>query len=232
MRRRSLVAALAIAIAVPGTAAAHVDVLPSRVVQGEATEFTLRVPNERDLASTAVEVAFPDAVTVYALGVPPPGFTVRERRAPDGRLTGATFRGTIPVGRYQDFTFLGTPFQAGTTVWPSRQTYADGAVKPWTETPTPGAEESAESGPTTPGPASAVEVLPEGTSIAPAGPAEGGSDGDDGSGAAVWLGLIAILIAAGALTATGFLWSTRPVRLPEDPEDPPPGAAPGAGPAT
>ncbi|HWH15785.1 MAG TPA: DUF1775 domain-containing protein, partial [Miltoncostaeaceae bacterium] len=128
--RRAAAAAAALVLAVPAAASAHVHVLPTRVTQGEPAEFTVRVPNERDIASTVVEVAFPEAVTVYALGVPPPGFTVRERRAADGRLTGATWRGTIPVGRYQDFTFLGTPLRSGTTVWPSRQTYADGRVKP------------------------------------------------------------------------------------------------------
>ncbi|HWH13618.1 MAG TPA: hypothetical protein VNT51_02660, partial [Miltoncostaeaceae bacterium] len=74
-----------------------------------------------------------------------------------------------------------------------------------------------------------VEVLPEGAEPAAATPAAGAAD-DGGSGAAVWLGLIAIVIAAGALTATGFLWSTRPVQLPEDPEAP--RDPPGAGPAT
>lgn len=215
MRRAPLatVAALLAALAVPAWAAAHVDVLPTTVVQGEAAEFTIRVPNERDIPNTAVRVDFPPQVTVYALSDPPPGWRVTPRTAPDGRLAGVTLQGRLAAGRYLDYTVLGTPFDAGTATWRSFQTYADGRVKPWT---TDGAAEEGESGPTTPGPAAVTEILPEGSAVPVPGAAAAGDDGGDGSDAGIWLGVIAIGFGALALLATGFLWTTRPMSLPED----------------
>ena len=109
--------------------------------------------------------------------------------ATDGRLRGVTFQGgTIPVGRYADFTMLATPFQTGTVLWKVLQTYQDGQVKPWTGTPVAEGGTSQETGPGSPGPASQMEIVPAGTVVSgvPAAVATGG--GDDDSGAAIWLG--------------------------------------------
>ena len=40
-------AALLATLAAAGTAAAHVDVLPVEIVRDQATQLTIRVPNER-----------------------------------------------------------------------------------------------------------------------------------------------------------------------------------------
>ena len=52
------VAALTALLAAAAPAAAHVDVLPREAAQGEAMKFTIRVPAERDLPTTAVEIEF------------------------------------------------------------------------------------------------------------------------------------------------------------------------------
>jgi uncharacterized protein YcnI len=225
VRRGAALAAAALLAVAAAPAAAHIDVLPTRVEQGQAQEFTVRVPTERELPTTGVRVDFPPEVTVYALAPPPPGWRMRERRSPDGRLAGVEYRGgSIPVGGYQDFTFLGTPFGEGETVWRSYQTYADGKVKPWTGAPEKEGDVTEESGPTAPGPASAVTVVPEGAlataaAAAPAAQDDGGGD----SGAAVWVSLVAVVIAVAAFLAAAFLWTTRPMRLPEDPPEEPGG---------
>jgi uncharacterized protein YcnI len=209
-------------------AAAHVDVLPRTVTQGEAVELTARVPNERPAATVEVRIAFPPQVTVFSIGAPPAGWRTLTLRAPDGRLRGVRYvGGRIRAGRYADFTFLATPFESGTAVFRTEQAHADRTVSRWTgppETagdPAPGEPEAGG-----PGPAPAIEVVAEGagqgaTEGAAEGAAVGGdADEDASSGAGVWLGVIAIAIAAGAALFTGFLWSTRPARLPEDdPED-------------
>ncbi|MEW6581181.1 MAG: DUF1775 domain-containing protein [Actinomycetota bacterium] len=216
-RRRplALLAGLGVLAGVASPAAAHVDVLPVRVEQNRAQELTIRVPTERGIPTTAVTVAFPPQVSVFAFE-PVPGWTRTVVRAGDGTVTGVRYTGgRIAAGEYQDFTVLATPFGApGRTVWRVRQTYADGAVKPWTGPPEEPGAESEESGPTEPGPAAAVEIVAAGA----AGPAAAVTTGeDDGSSAGIWLGVIAIAIAAGAALAVGFLWSTRPMSLPEDP---------------
>jgi uncharacterized protein YcnI len=217
---RALIAALAAAawLAGAGAALAHVTVLPATVPAGEAAEFTVRVPTEREIPTVRVRVDFPSQVTVFSFAEPPPGWTLRPLRRPDGRYRGAVYSGgEIPAGRYADFRVLGTPFEEGTALWPSRQTYADGQVKPWTGPPElPGQEAAAESGPTDPGPAAAVEIVAAGS--APAGAAAAGDD--DGSDAGIWLGVIAIGISLLAALAVGFLWSTRPAKLPGEREGP------------
>jgi uncharacterized protein YcnI len=214
--RRHLAAAIVAAGALSATApaVAHVDVLPTEVVAEEPAEFTIRVPSERDVPTTAVRVDFPDEVTVFSFADPPPGWSLRPIRSDDGRIVGVDYRGgRIGPERFQDFTLLGTPFEVGTTLWPARQTYADGQVKPWTAPPEGDEAEPVETGPTDPGPAAAVEVLSAGTDLTASNQSGGG---DDSSGAAVWLGVIAIVIAALAALGVGLLWSSRPARLPED----------------
>jgi uncharacterized protein YcnI len=190
------------------TASAHVVVLPSVVAKNTATEFTLQVPTERNIPTTAVRVMFPSQVTVYSFRVPPPGFTVTPILARNQTVIGAVFRGTIPVGRYQTFRFLGTAFSTGTTTWPAYQTYADGKIKPWTAAPGPSGAASPETGPTQPGPAASVAVV---SSLAAA--SSGGTSTDE---TGIWLGVIAIAFAAGAAVLAGLLWTTRPARLPGD----------------
>lgn len=220
MRARIALGALVASLAAAAPAAAHVDVLPALVEQGKALELTVRVPTERNLPTTAVHVQFPSQVTVYSFGEPPRGWTVKPELATDGRLRGVTFQGgTIPVGRYADFTMLGTPFQTGTVLWKVLQTYQDGQVKPWTGTPVAEGGSAQETGPSAPGPAARMDIAPAGTVVsgAPATVVTRGGGGD--SGAAIWLGVIAIGISALAAVGVGLLWSTRPARLPEDDED-------------
>jgi uncharacterized protein YcnI len=212
---RVVVACAALVVVAP--ASAHVVVLPSVVPEGSPTEFTLEVP-------TAVRVVFPPQVSVYSFQVPPPGFTVTPVYAKNQSLIGVIYRGTIPVGDYEDFHFLGTPFSTGQTLWPAYQTYADGLVKPWDGPPEAPGAVSVENGATQPGPTSAVQVVAAGTATTSGTQSSGltaTTSGGSSSGTSVWLGVIAVVIALGAAAAVGLLWATRPVRLPDDDPDPP-----------
>jgi len=209
---RAAVVAGVLISAAPATA--HVVVLPQTAPEGRPTEFTLQVPTERDLPTVAVRVMFPSQVTVYSFKVPTPGFSVTPIYAANQSIIGVTYRGTIPVGRYATFQFLGTPFSTGQTLWPSYQTYADGRIKPWTGPPDVAGTVSPETGPTQPGPAAAVDVLSSG--------ATAGTGSGSGSDTGIWLGVIAICVAAGAAVGVGLLWASRPARLPGgDPSDDP-----------
>jgi periplasmic copper chaperone A len=217
MRRTTiLLAAAAALLASCATALAHVEVLPDSAAVQQAQEFTIRVPTERPLPTTAVQVTFPSQINVYAFAPPPTGWTM-SRSQRDGRYTGVTYTGgTIPVGGYLDFHVLGTPTAAGTAVWRARQTYADGTVKPWTGPPEKPGAVSAEAGPTAQGPAAAVTVAATASAAAPGSAPASGGTGDDHSGAAVWLGIIGIVLAVLALLVGGLLWSSRPTTLPPD----------------
>lgn len=211
MRRLAALAAAAALAAGAAPAVAHIDVLPDEVAQGEALEFTVRVPTERDLPTTRVRIDFPSQITVYSFGAPPPGWAVRPVFGPDKRYRGVVYTGgRIPAGQYADFRMLGTPFESGSALWKTRQTYADGQVKPWTGPPELPGDATRENGPADPGPAAVVTIGEPGQAVEGT---DAASDDED-SGPAIWLGVIAIAISALALLALGFLWSTRPARLP------------------
>lgn len=204
--RHLVVVVVAIVALLPAGALAHVEVLPARVVAGEPTTFTIRVPQEEGVV-TRVRVNFPESVAVYGLRPPPGGFTVDviER---DGAIRGADYRGgRIGAHQYQDFQVIGTPQEVGPTIWRVEERLADGSVRLWTGTPegidAPRVE------PTTgeAGPAALVEVVADG------GPSAMSDSDDD---AALWLALIAAALAVAALLAAGMLWSSRPIELPPD----------------
>jgi len=218
MRARLIGAiALAVGLAVAAPASAHVTVLPSQLVVNEGQAVTVRVPTERDIPTVAIEVDAPAGVTVFA-AQPEPGWRQTTLLTPDGRTRGVRWSGgSIGVGQFMDFHLLATPTRTGQVVWRSRQTYADGKVKPWTGAPEAPGQASSESGPTAPGPASAMQIVT--ASQLSTGQATS-SGGDDSSGAGIWLGIIAIAIAAAAAVGVGLLWSSRPATLPPDEDEP------------
>ena len=211
-RARLMLATGLIALAAAPVAMAHVEVLPSTAVQGQSTEFTVRVPAEEGLTTTQVRVTFPTEVSVYAVA-DAPGWTTKILKRPDGRLGGVIWSGgSIPPNQYADFTLLGTPFGTGTAIWPAWQTTSSGKVKRWTGPPEAPGAESTETGIDSPGPASAVTITETAAEAAPAG--------DSGSGGGLWLGVIAIAASLLALAGVGLVWSSRPRELPPDgPED-------------
>jgi len=220
MRPRLIAAlALAVGLAVAAPASAHVTVLPSQLVVNEGQEVTVRVPTERDIPTIAVEVDAPPGVTVFA-AQPAPGWRQTTLLTPDGRTRGVRWSGgRIGVGQFMDFHLLATPTKTGQVVWRSRQTYADGKVKPWTGAPEAPGQASTENGPTAPGPASAMQIVT--ASQAAAGQASTSGGGSSSSGAGIWLGIIAIAIAATAAVGVGLLWSSRPATLPPDEDEAP-----------
>jgi hypothetical protein len=204
---------LALALALPECAAAHVVVLPAKPQLDTEQEFVVRVPDEEDQSTTAVRVMFPSGVNVSQFA-PIAGWHRKVLLTRDKRPRGVVWSGgAIAPGTYRDFRFLATPRRAGTVVWPTFQAYRSGAVKPWTGPPEKPGVEAPETGITQEGPAPATEftAVPDVASAAPGNTREVSS-----SSAGIWLGLIAIVIALGSALAVGFLWSTRPARLPPD----------------
>jgi periplasmic copper chaperone A len=151
--KRTLPIAAVLLLAAPAAAQAHVTLQPAQAPAGSYSVLDVRVPTEREDASTTkVDVQFPDGVT-YAATQPVPGWTARVRmvKLPEpvkqhgeeiaervDRITWtATGKGVAP-GQFQDLPVqMKVPDgQAGTTVtFKALQTYSDGQVVRWIGSP-------------------------------------------------------------------------------------------------
>jgi uncharacterized protein YcnI len=124
--RRALVAT-AIALAVPGAAAAHVTISPPFVEDGVESEIAFATPNER-----------PPHATISVRATAPSGISVISAAAPAGwkaTVDGSTV--TWSGGRLEDRRIASFPVRilarvrAGTVAFTSVQTYDDGPTVTW-----------------------------------------------------------------------------------------------------
>jgi uncharacterized protein YcnI len=217
---------LALGLLVVGAAAAsaHVTVSPSSLPRGATAELTFRVPDEEAHAATVrVDIQVPTSTPIaQLLARPVPGWTITLHRVQlahpivtdDGRFTSAIDEvswsgGRIEPGEYQDFSLSADPLpeNADQVVFKAVQTYSDGDVVRWIDTPGPGDAE-----PEHPAP---VLHLTAGTADASATEGDGSSPSmhmqmqmqtsqaaPTSSSSAGWPGIVAIVavvLAAGAL---------------------------------
>jgi uncharacterized protein len=201
MRKTILAAALAAAAIVPASASAHVTLQPNTATAGAYTRLNVRVPNERDDASTSkIVVQFPDGFP-SASYEPVPGWSVKVKtkklaqpvKTDDGEITEGvdtitwtadSKQDAIPPGAFRDFGLsLKIPDQPGKLTFKALQTYSSGEVVRWigeegSDTPAPIVTTTAAA------PEASATPTPAATQAAAATPAS--SDGDDsGDGLAV-----------------------------------------------
>lgn len=130
---------------VAGHVSAHVTVQPKESVVGHSVS-SVRVPNEKQVATTQVRVVVPEGVTVRGI-LPVANWQYKliheeskgstnegeDHHAGEGRVTEITwFGGTIKEGEYMEFP-LSVEYKADadTVTWKAYQTYADGEVVAW-----------------------------------------------------------------------------------------------------
>jgi periplasmic copper chaperone A len=212
-RKIPVAAVAALALAVPSAAGAHVTLQPNTAVAGAYTVENVRVPNERDKASTVkVDLQLPHGF-VAASYEPKIGWSVKVTKAKlakpiqtdDGPIdeevrritfTGHGTNGKIRPGQFMDFPLsVQIPGKPGDKLtFKAIQTYSNGEVVRWI-----GAPDS-----DTPAPIVTVVKASgaSGTSAAPAAPASGSASSDtDGGGASKGLGVSALVIGALGLIA-------------------------------
>jgi uncharacterized protein YcnI len=218
MRPALALAALALGFAIPATAQAHVTLHPDTVpAGGEDTLLSVRVPNERDNASTVkVDLQLPPGFAAASFE-PVAGWTAKVTKSrlatpiktDDGEITEGVSRitwtgdgkqGSIPPGGFQDFGLsVLVPGKAGDTLtFKALQTYSKGDVVRWI-----GAEGSDNPAPTIGVTAAAAATKPAATAT-PAAPAQTSSDSGDG------LAIVALIVGAlGLLAGLAALLAAR-----------------------
>jgi periplasmic copper chaperone A len=214
MNRNVAVAAVAAtALAAPAAAEAHVTLQPNTAAAGAFTVENVRVPNERDKASTVkVDLQLPHGF-VFASYEPKIGWSVKVTKeklakpiqTDDGPIdeevrritfTGHGPNGRIGPGQFMDFPLsVQIPGKAGDKLtFKAIQTYSNGEVVRWI-----GAPDS-----DTPAPIVTVVKATGSSAAAPAAPAAAParSSGDDGGGgASKGLGVTALILGALGLVA-------------------------------
>jgi uncharacterized protein YcnI len=167
-------------------ASAHVTVNPNTAQQGAYTKVSFRVPNEeKDQSTTALEVDLPADHPIASVSVKPvPGWTATATtstlatpiKTDDGEVTQAVTKivwtgGKIDPGQFQEFDVSLGPLPKDTDqlVFKALQTYSDGTVVRWIDTPPAGQEADH--------PAPVLHLTPAGTSPA-------GTSGASGAAAA------------------------------------------------
>jgi uncharacterized protein YcnI len=215
-RTIAIAAVAALALALPAAAGAHVTLQPNTAAAGAFTVLNVRVPTERDNASTVkVAVQLPHGF-IEASYEPRPGWTVAVTKAKlakpvqsdDGPIdeevrqitfTGHGAEGRIGPGQFMDFPLsVQIPGKAGDKLtFKALQTYSNGEVVRWIGAPDSDTPSSIVT-------VTGASAEPAAATSAPAAPAKADSGGGGASKGLAWtalivgaLGLIAALAALG-----------------------------------
>lgn len=128
-------ACVAALLVIPALAYGHAVVYPKSSTTGGREKYVLRVPNEKAIATTRVEIRFPVDVKVSSFE-DVPGWQLEVLTDSAKRIVGAVWTGTLPPQRFVEFAFAATnPASAMQLAWPTYQTYADGMRVEWTGAP-------------------------------------------------------------------------------------------------
>ena len=214
----TLLGTFGLLVALSAPAFAHVTVTaPGATSGGGDQEITFRVPVEEASADTVgVTIQLPTTTPIASVDVLPiPGWThtqVTSKLATpietdDGDITEAVTQitwtatsGGLKPGEYGEFTIIaGQLPKARTLTFKAIQTYSDGSVVRWIETPAPGSTAEPEH----PAPVlqlagSTAAAASSPTAAVTAQASSAHSDGDSNTGPVV-LSIIALVIAAAAL---------------------------------
>lgn len=134
LRRALVVAALGCAAGalLPAVAQAHVTVWPRSAARGAFERYVVRVPNEKNVPTTRVEIHFPAEVRISSF-LEVAGWQLQVLTDSAGKITGAVWTGSLPPKRFIEFPFIGVnPKEGDRVVFPALQTYDGGEVVQWT----------------------------------------------------------------------------------------------------
>ena len=121
-----------LAAAVPELASGHAVVQPADSSVGTTQQYTLRVPNEKDVPTVAVRLQFPAELEVATVDEPA-GWHLTLDRDATGRIVSATWTGSLPPKADARFTFTArNPAAAVTVTWNVVQTYDGVLIVEWT----------------------------------------------------------------------------------------------------
>jgi uncharacterized protein YcnI len=130
--RHTIAATVALVLAMPALGLAHAVVFPRASAPGAYERYVLRVPNERNVPTTRVEILFPSDVKVVSFA-DVQGWQIEIQRDSAARIVAAVWTGSLAPERFVEFPFVAVnPKSPAEIHWPAFQTYGDGQRVEWT----------------------------------------------------------------------------------------------------
>ncbi len=124
--------ATVLAFAFAPLAFAHIRIAPTESAPGAREKYTMRVPNEKQVASVRVEGDFPPGLQIYDFEFKP-GWKIEFKKDENGKIVGATWLGKVQPYEFVEFGMLGiNPKEETTLVWKFVQYYEDGTKEEFT----------------------------------------------------------------------------------------------------
>jgi uncharacterized protein YcnI len=131
MRRRFLLGTI-LAIVPSALLFAHITIWPKESAPGARERYTMRVPNEKQVATIRIEGEFPAELNVYDFEFKP-GWKIDFKKEDKGKITGATWSGKIVPYEFVEFGLLGlNPKEGASLTWKFVQFYEDGMKEEFT----------------------------------------------------------------------------------------------------
>ena len=114
---------------------AHIRIAPTESTQGAREKYTMRVPNEKQVASIRIEGEFPSGVNIYDFEFKP-GWKIELKKDDKGKIVGAVWTGRMVPYEFVEFGMLGLNDKESTSlVWKFVQYYEDGTKEEFTGPP-------------------------------------------------------------------------------------------------
>ncbi len=145
-----ILASLAMLI-MPATVFAHVAVQPNEVGVGKTQVFSISVPTEKEVPTVGVRLVLPSGLQEVIPTVKA-GWQIEMKKSGEGDKQEVSeiswTGGSIPPDQRDDFSFSAqVPAQATTLQWKAYQTYQDGSIVSWDQTPTNSDDATGDKGP-------------------------------------------------------------------------------------
>ena len=113
-------------------AAGHIRIYPTESTYGTREKYTMRVPNEKQVACIRIEGEFPPELNVYDFEFKP-GWKIDFKKDEKGKIVGAVWSGKMAPYEFVEFGMLGlNPKEGSSLVWKFVQYYDDGSKEEFT----------------------------------------------------------------------------------------------------
>ena len=123
---------VAITLAALPLAYGHIRIYPAESMLGAREKYTMRVPNEKQVACTRVEGEFPPELNVYDFEFKP-AWKIEFKKDDKGKIIGAVWTGRMAPYEFAEFGMLGlNPKEGSSLVWKFVQYYEDGTKEEFT----------------------------------------------------------------------------------------------------